>query len=304
MSIAALRSELRRPNIAAAMLVLGTLPLIFMGGLVTTTGVGMSVPDWPTTFGHNMVAAPPSVWWNDAGTRTEHLHRLLGMAVGILAIHLVVATFLREPRRWVRRFALAVLFGVIGQGVLGGYRVRLGEQLLAFLHGCTAQLFLGALAMPMVAFTSRGWREAAPAAPSASVGTARGFAIALALVTYGQVVVGAVVRHFGSLVHLHMTLGAAVLALAILAGRAAKKTGRAEVARASKRVHMMVGIQILLGVVAYLAKTGEWASIDLRIALATSHVVVGAFTFASTTALALATFRHVRPVVAREEVHA
>src|SRR5260370_40421908 len=39
-----------------------TLFLICSGGMVTSKGVGLAVPDWPTTFGYNMFLFPVSKW--------------------------------------------------------------------------------------------------------------------------------------------------------------------------------------------------------------------------------------------------
>src|SRR5688500_6964946 len=95
-----------------------TLPPIFMGRLVTPHGAGMSVPDWPNSYGYNMFTFPPSKWIG--GIFYEHTHRLMGVVVGMLAIALVVVTWRIEQRHWVRLLAASILLAVIVQGVLGG----------------------------------------------------------------------------------------------------------------------------------------------------------------------------------------
>src|SRR5215210_2008781 len=100
-----------------------TFPLIFMGGLVTSHGAGMSVPDWPNSYGYNMFTFPPSRWVG--GILYEHTHRLMGTVVGLCSIVLTVVAWRTEPRRWVRWLATGVLGAVILQGVLGGLRVVL-----------------------------------------------------------------------------------------------------------------------------------------------------------------------------------
>ena len=72
-----------------------TLPLIFMGGLVTSTGTGMSVPDWPNTWGYNMFAVPWEIWVGPlaGGVFYEHAHRLKGTLVGFLAVSTMIAAF-------------------------------------------------------------------------------------------------------------------------------------------------------------------------------------------------------------------
>src|SRR3954462_6469746 len=80
-----------------------TFPLIFMGGLVTSHQAGMSVPDWPNSYGYNMVMFPPSKWVG--GIFYEHTHRLMGTVVGMCAIMLAIAAWKWDKRAWARRLA-------------------------------------------------------------------------------------------------------------------------------------------------------------------------------------------------------
>src|SRR3954471_1386905 len=98
-----------------------TLVLIAVGGLVTSNEAGMSVPDWPNSYGYNMFLFPPSKWVG--GIFYEHTHRLAASAVGMLAIALTILAWVTESRRWVRWLATGVLIAVILQGILGGLRV-------------------------------------------------------------------------------------------------------------------------------------------------------------------------------------
>src|SRR4030095_3928925 len=92
--------------------------LIFVGGLVTSTESGLSVPDWPTTYGWNMYAFPFSQWVG--GVFYRHSPRLVASFVGFLTVILAAWAWLTEKRRWVRNLAVAALGTVIAQGVLGG----------------------------------------------------------------------------------------------------------------------------------------------------------------------------------------
>src|SRR5436305_1247793 len=92
-----------------------TFPLIFMGGLVTSHEAGLSVPDWPNSWGYNMFLFPPRLWVG--GILYEHTHRLMGTIVGMLSIILAIAAWKWEDRRWVRWLATGVLGAVILQGV-------------------------------------------------------------------------------------------------------------------------------------------------------------------------------------------
>src|SRR5271169_1034365 len=134
-----------------------TFPLIFMGGLVTSHQAGMSVPDWPNSYGYNMFLFPPRLWIG--GILYEHTHRLMATVVGFLSIILTAVAWMTESRRWVRWLCTAVLGMVIFQGVLGGLRVVLVKLDLAIVHACVAQAFF-CLATLAVIVTSRWWLTA------------------------------------------------------------------------------------------------------------------------------------------------
>src|SRR3954464_14447210 len=140
----------------ALLTAIATFPLIFMGGLVTSHGAGMAVPDWPNSYGYNMFFFPPRFWVG--GILYEHTHRLMGTVVGLLSIILAVAAWKVEKRKWARNLALAVLAAVIFQGVLGGLRVVLVKLDLAIIHACFAQAFFCLTAL-MAAVTSKWWIE-------------------------------------------------------------------------------------------------------------------------------------------------
>ena len=131
-----------------------TLPLLFVGGSVTTYRVGMAVPDWPTTFGINMFLYD---FWNAPfGVQVEHAHRLYGAAVGLTTVGLTVWLFCFEPRRWMKGLGVLALVAVIGQGILGGTRVTQVSTFLAAVHGCTGQAFF-ALMVALCVLTGRDW---------------------------------------------------------------------------------------------------------------------------------------------------
>ncbi len=130
---------IRSLHVIALLTATATFPLIFMGGLVTSHGAGMSVPDWPNSYGYNMFLFPPRLWIG--GILYEHTHRLMGTAVGMLSIVLAFWAWRVESRRWVRWLATTVLLAVIFQGVLGGLRVVLVKLDLAIVHACVAQAF-------------------------------------------------------------------------------------------------------------------------------------------------------------------
>src|ERR1700694_254824 len=98
-----------------------TVVLVLAGSLVTSTGSGLSVPDWPTTYGWNMLMFPPSKWVG--GIFYEHSHRLIATTVGFFSTILAAWLWLFDPRRWMKWLGVAALGGVVAQGVLGGLTV-------------------------------------------------------------------------------------------------------------------------------------------------------------------------------------
>jgi cytochrome c oxidase assembly protein subunit 15 len=179
----------------ALLTAVATFPLIFMGGLVTSHGAGMSVPDWPNSYGYNMFTFPPSKWVG--GIFYEHTHRLMGTVVGMCAIALTIAAWKMEPRRWARWLATSVLCAVILQGMLGGLRVVWVNLDLAIVHACFAQAFF-CLAASVAIVTSRWWFEAADLSSSEASRSGRrliGIAVACLFAVYLQLVIGAIMRH-------------------------------------------------------------------------------------------------------------
>ncbi len=189
-----------------------TLLLILFGGLVTTTGSGLAVPDWPTTFGYDMFTFP----WSRmvGGIFLEHSHRLIGSAVGLLSVALAASLWVAEPRRWLRVLGGVTLAAVILQGVLGGLRVVMVEETLAILHGIFAQAFFG-LTGVLVLFTSREWREPEriPIADSGGLWRLSVFTASAVLV---QIVFGALLTHLGIRLDAHLSLALAIYVLACL----------------------------------------------------------------------------------------
>ncbi len=93
---------------------LATLGLVGMGGLVTSHGVGMAVPDWPTSYGYNMFALPISTWLT-GGIFHEHTHRLWASEVGILTIVLNCWLFGKKSRRILIALGIVLLLaGIAG----------------------------------------------------------------------------------------------------------------------------------------------------------------------------------------------
>ena len=168
-----------------------TFLLIVVGGLVTSKGAGMSVPDWPTTYGYNMFLFPYSKWVG--GIFWEHSHRLLASGIGLITLVLAGVTFWKEKRTWVKCLAVAAVLGVITQGVLGGLRVTLYKDQIGIFHAALAQSFFGLL-MVITAVTGKkflagAWYDDKAAAPL------RWLVLAGLALTYFQLGFAATIRH-------------------------------------------------------------------------------------------------------------
>ncbi len=131
-----------------------TFFLLGIGGLVTSHEAGMSVPDWPTSYGYNMFALPIKFW--RGGAFFEHSHRLLASGAGFLTTVLAVWLWLKDPRKGMKWLGVAAFLLVVAQGVLGGLRVTLKMDNLGVIHGVVGQSFF-ILTCAIALFTSRFW---------------------------------------------------------------------------------------------------------------------------------------------------
>jgi heme a synthase len=168
------------------------LILICSGGLVTSQGVGMAVPDWPNSFGYNMFLFPISHWVG--GVFFEHTHRLIASGVGLLTVALCVLTLIVENRVLVKCLAGIAVLAVIIQGILGGLRVTQHNAVLGLFHGCLAQGFF-CLVATIALVTSRFWRQIEPAANQREIRTLRSWTVIVSAMLFVQLVLGASMRH-------------------------------------------------------------------------------------------------------------
>ena len=185
----------------ALLTTLATLGLIGLGGLVTSHGAGMAVPDWPTSYGYNMFALPFKFW--KGGAFFEHTHRLLASGIGLLTTVLAVWLWRKESRRWLRWLGVAAFFGVVLQGVLGGLRVVLFKNEIGIFHAALAQIFF-VLVSAIALFTSRWWsgRAGSPLPADGAHGVTRpttdslrGLFLFTTVLIFLQLLVGATMRH-------------------------------------------------------------------------------------------------------------
>lgn len=296
--------------------------LLITGGLVTGLEAGLAVPDWPNSFGHNMLLYPLSEM--KGGVYYEHAHRLFGMLVGVTTLVLVGVVFRCDRRLSVRLLALLLLLAVVCQGLLGALRVTGAFSMsehradhapsvpLAIAHGVIGQAILAG-SVVLAAALSRRWRELPAARALPGGGTMRGFSVVLVVLLLLQLVLGACYRHLtvppsdgnpGSsplwALHSHITVAAFIMVLALMTGFRAKAFAREAslpiLPGLGRALHIVVGVQILLGIgalVAVLMRSGSripaW-----EVIVTTVHQGVGAALLAMAALLAAWSWRLVR----------
>ena len=290
----------------AKLVAASTVLLIAAGGMVTSTGSGLSVPDWPNTYGWFMFSFPMDKWVG--GILYEHTHRLIASTVGFLTVILAIWTWRVEPRAWVRRLGFAALGAVILQGLLGGLTVLLLLPApVSIGHAGLAQIFF-CITLTLALVTSPSWN--APQSPLALDDAAlRRVATTTALAIYAQILLGATMRHtgaglaiptfplaFGHLlppvwtpaiaIHFAHRAGALLVTGAILAtaGHVWRHHGnRRELLRPAMLLVFLVGSQATLGALVVLS--------GLHPVVNTAHVVNGALVLGTALVLALRAYR-------------
>lgn len=280
-----------------------TLLLIVAGALVTSNDAGLSVPDWPTTFG-SFYKMPHMV----GGVKYEHGHRMVAEFVGLLTIILAVWTWRAEKRRWLRLLALAALGTVIIQGILGGLTVLFFLPApISSAHAAVAQTFF-CIAVAIAVFTGRRWVEEEP---RVEFDTRRPSLFTLTLlsifVLYVQLVLGAMFRHKGLSWWPHVIhAGVVAIVLSWTAIRAISVYSHVEAVK--RPAILMLGLmvtQLCLGFLAFITRV-MWGKNavqpELPMIISTVvHVVVGALLLATTVVLAIQVWRHV-PVNFEERI--
>ncbi len=289
------------PHRVALLAAAFTFPLLFVGGSVTSFGVGMAVPDWPTTFGMNMFLYN---FWNEPfGVKLEHTHRLYGAAVGLATVVLAAWLLAFDRRRFMKALGVVALLAVIAQGVMGGLRVERISTAFAAAHGVFGQAFFGMM-VALCVLTGRVWHD--PARPTADPARLRASAVVMLALVYGQVIVGAWFRHFGTAAALwtHLALAAAVWGHAgfVFTRVARRKAVVPALWPSARALGVAVTLQVVLGVAALwlmLPLGGNPRTPTLWQAMTrTAHQTNGALLLAAAVVLTLRAFRHLAPSAA------
>ena len=277
----------------AFMTVGATFILLTIGGLVSSKGVGMAVPDWPTTFGENMFTFPFSKMVG--GIFYEHSHRLMGSLVGFLTIGLTSLIWWKEERRWLKWLSVIALISVILQGIMGGLRVIEISTFYAVAHGAFAHLFF-ALIVSIALFLSDFWRNSGLDTPEVDHTALRKLSIYTSIAIYIQLILGAIYRHTGELLWLHLLFAFVVTVLLfILTDSVSKKIGEIGFL---KKVSILLGaliiFQLFTGMGAFMVKLfspDRLQAPPMVVGMTLVHVLSGALLFASSVVLTLGIIR-------------
>jgi cytochrome c oxidase assembly protein subunit 15 len=275
--------------------------LVFAGGLVTSNDSGLSVPDWPLSYG---TVFPPMV----GNVRFEHGHRMVATFVGMLTIVLAIWLQKREARPSVRRLGWLALAAVVAQGLLGGLTVLLLlPTTISVAHACLGQTFF-CLVVSIALVTSPGWRRMTRTS-IAGVQPLRNLALVTTALVFVQLVIGAWMRHSGAglaipdfplafggilppfgvpgvAIHFaHRAVGTLVAVAALILAAFALRRFRmhAVIARPALLLGVLVVVQVLLGGITVWSRQAVIPT--------TLHVLGGAIILATSLVLAIRTWR-------------
>jgi heme a synthase len=278
-----------------------TFVVITAGALVTSNDAGLSVPDWPTSFGY-LVKVPQFV----GGIRYEWSHRMVAGTLVTLTLAIAVWTLLVEKRRWMRWLAVAAFCTVIAQATLGGLTVLFFQPpWISTAHAAVGQTFF-CIAVAIALFTGRKWVEERPRVEFDSRRPSLSRLTFLSIfVLYVQLILGGMFRHHGMSWWPHVLN--AVLVTFVLAWTGIRAiTAYSQLDSVRRPAIIMISLLILqlcLGFAAFLTRVTwgknaaqpEWPMVASTVA----HVAVGALLLATTVVLAIQVWRHV-PVALTE----
>lgn len=283
----------------AAFLAGATFLLIIAGALVTSNDAGLSVPDWPTSFGSFRM--PRMV----GGIKFEHGHRMIAGAVGLLTIALALWLWMKDSRGWVRNLGAVAVLAVVAQAVLGGITVLFYLPVaISVSHATLAQLFF-CLTVSLALFSGADWRGsdnpwADAGHEDAETPSLRRLATAATATILLQLVLGAAFRHNGFGIVPHILVAALVTGGVIwVAARVLALTPRPpRLRRAVWLLVALLAVQVFLGIGSYLMRLATRNApqpLFPVVVVTTTHVAVGALVLAASLIVTLEAYRAVRP---------
>src|SRR5262245_708260 len=272
----------------AALTAAMTLVLILAGGLVTTTGTGDTIPTWPQSWGKMSVGWP-----------VEWTHRAAAGLVAVLVTVLAAWLHRRESRPWVRRIGWIALGAVLLQALIGGLRIHTVAPVpVAIVHACFGQLVFCAM-VAVALFVSRTWTET-PIEETASSARRLGF-VATGF-AFLQLVAGAVTRHTGAVLIVHLVgAGLVLLHVSLFASRLMMTPLK----KGANLLMILLGSQMILGMSTWAFKAAGFQrsheSPLLQILTSSTHVAIGAALLATTLGVTLMCHRGTAPTPVRLE---
>ena len=261
--------------------------LILAGALVTSNDAGLSVPDWPTSFG-SIYKIPPMV----GGVRFEHGHRMLAEFVGLLTIGLAVWTWRADKRRWMRRLSIAALAIVIMQGILGGLTVLYFlPPAVSTAHAALGQTFFS-ITVIIAIFTGRSMSAPKSVFEPGGLRIARLALISVAAL-YVQLILGGLFRHGGLSWWPHVANS--IVVIAMLAWTTFLSLSNYQnvdqIRKPALLILILLVFQVCLGGVAFYTRVvqgHEAVQPQLPVVISTvAHVGVGALLLATTVILTI-----------------
>jgi heme a synthase len=270
-----------------------TFFLLVAGALVTSNDAGLSVPDWPTSFG-SLYKLPPMV----GGIKWEHSHRMIAEFIGLLIIMVAVWTWRAESRPWMRALGWTALAAVIAQGIIGGITVKLGLLWWTSTAHATLGQMVFCIIVAMALFTSRGWLQSSEHLSEQQLWPSTP---ALATIAAGcvwvQLILGAAFRHYGIKLLPHL-IGACVVTAVLCwtVVRVLSLYGKIDPLRKlAQLILALLMVQLGLGFCAYLTRL-RWGHNAVQpwhimVVSTVAHVAWGALVLAATVVLAIQTWR-------------
>ncbi len=273
----------------AVLLAVCTLFLVVAGASVTSKEAGLSVPDWPLSYGQVLPEMTGGVFF-------ETGHRLVATTVGFLTIILAIWLQRADKRIWMKRLGWSALAAVIVQGLLGGMTVLwLQPPAVSTAHACLAQLFFSMTAS-IALFTSKRWLRGAEMVEDYGRPSLRTLAIIAPLLVLGQIALGAAFRHRAISLIPHIA-GSMVVTLSLLIIGIFVLTQFPNHDTLRKAAHGMLGItglQVFLGIGSYYARMQALESPLQMVMVTVAHVANGGLTLAFTILLSIHILRNVR----------
>jgi heme a synthase len=278
----------------ATFVAFSTFLLIIAGALVTSNDAGLSVPDWPTSFGSFHM--PRMV----GGVLYEHGHRMIAGAVGILTVLLAIWLWLKEERRWLRWLGIVAVMAVVAQAVLGGITVLFYlPAAVSTGHATLGQIFF-CVTSSIALFTGRDWRWAEDKIEDTSTPSLCLLTTVTTVAIFAQLILGAAFRHsaFGITPHIVGACLVTLLVLWIAARILMRFASHRGLLRPALLLVGLLVVQIFLGIGSYLMKLAARNApqpLPPVVHITTTHVAVGALVLLSSLFLTFQVHHYLTP---------